>query len=150
MTVCRKRSGREHAGAAAMTNAADESIWDLLGEIARLQSSMGQDMIAWARVYESAGEALKRNAETVALMADVGRRGEQFMRNGPSSAARQAMNLFLNPLGALGVNPASGPGGPTGPIARFWEAFAAGMPSAPPPAPSSAKESKETEGGVSS
>jgi hypothetical protein len=126
-----------------MTNAADDSIWDLLGEIARLQASMGQDMVAWAHVYESAGEALKRNAETVGLMADVGRRSEQFMRSGPSTAARQAMNLFLNPLGALGVNPASAPGGPTGPIARFWEAFAAGMPNAPPP-----PSTKENEGGA--
>lgn len=118
-----------------MTNAADENIWDLLGEIAKLQSSLGQDMVAWARVYESAGEALQRNAETAALMADVGRRGEQFMRNGPSAAARQAMNLFLNPLGALGVNPTGAPGGPAGPIARFWEAFSSGTPSAPPAPP---------------
>lgn len=100
-----------------------ESFWDLLSEVSRVQAAMGSDMVAWARVYESAGQALQRNAETAALMADVGRRGERFMRNGPSSAARQAMNLVLNPMGALG---AAGAGGPAGPLSRFWEAWSGG------------------------
>ena len=130
-----------------MTSAGEDSIWDLLGEIARLQAAMGQDMVAWARVYESAGEAMQRNAETAALMADVGRRGERFMRNGPSAAARQAMNLFLNPLGALGVGSSAAPNGPAGPIARFWEAWSSGMPTAPPPPSARDDESGANAGG---
>src|SRR5579875_504744 len=115
------------------TGEREEIFWDLLNEISRLQAAMGQDMVAWARVYEQAGEALQRNAETAALMADLGRRGERFVRNGPSSAARQAIGLFLNPLGALGINQSPGPGGPAGPFARFWEAWSSTAPSPPPP-----------------
>jgi len=135
----------ERSGGAAMGPGGDDNFWDMLNEIARVQAAMGQDMVAWAQVYERAGEALQRNAETAALMAEVGRRGERFMRNGPSNAARQALNLFMNPLGALGVNPGgTPPGGAAGPFARFWEAWSSaapgGAPQQPPPPPASGGE----------
>jgi hypothetical protein len=123
------------------TGEREESFWDLLNEISRLQAAMGQDMVAWARVYENAGKALQRNAETAALMAHVGRRSERFLRNGPTMAVRQAMNLFFNPLGALGAGSA---GGPAGPLARFWETWAAAMPSSNQPG---AKEPPQGESG---
>ena len=127
----------------------DDNFWDMLNEIARVQAALGQDMVAWARVYEQAGEALQRNAETAALMAEVGRRGERFMRNGPSNAARQALNLFMNPLGALGVNAGGTPsGGSAGPFARFWEAWSASTPNAPAPQPPPTPSSGGDEGSV--
>ncbi len=105
-----------------MAEAHEDNFWDLLADVARLQERMGKDTVAWARVYEATGEALQQNAETTALMADVGRRSEQFMRTGPPAAARQAMQFFLNPLQAFG---AAGPGAPMppGPLSRFWEAW---------------------------
>jgi hypothetical protein len=105
-----------------MAEAREDSFWDLLADVARLQERMGKDTVAWARVYEAAGEALQQNAETTALMADVGRRSEQFVRSGPPAAARQAMQFFLNPLQAFGAAGAGTPM-PPGPLTRFWEAW---------------------------
>ncbi|MHB8574777.1 MAG: hypothetical protein ACYDCQ_05540 [Dehalococcoidia bacterium] len=101
------------------------SFWDLLGDVARLQREMGKDMTSWARVYELAGQAMQGNAETLALMADLGRRGERFMREGPPAAVRQAMQLFMTPLGALSAGTGAGPAGP---FARFMEAWASATP----------------------
>jgi hypothetical protein len=108
-----------------------ESFWDLLADVARLQREMGRDMVAWAYVYDAAGKALQLNADTTALMADVGRRGEQFIRSGPPAAARQAMQLFLNPMQALGATPG---GSLADPFSRFWEAWrSAGADAGRPP-----------------
>jgi hypothetical protein len=103
-----------------MAEARDDSFWDLLADVARLQERMGRDTVAWAQVYEAAGKALQQNAETTALMADVGRRSEQFLRTGPPAAARQAMQFFLNPLQAFG---GAGSPMPPGPLSRLWEAW---------------------------
>ncbi len=105
-----------------MAEAREDSFWDLLAEVARLQDRMGKDTVAWARVYEAAGEALQQNAETTALMAEVGRRSEQFARTGPPAAARQAMQFFLNPMQAFGAAGAGTPLPPS-PLTRFWEAW---------------------------
>ena len=102
------------------SNDSTESFWDLLADVARLQREMGRDMVAWAKVYDAAGKALQLNAETAALMADVGRRAEQFMRSGPSAAARQAMQFFMNPMQAVGATPG---GSLADPFSRFWEAW---------------------------
>lgn len=109
----------------------EETFWDLLSDIARLQAEMGKDTVAWARAYQAAGEAMQNNAETTQLMADVGRRSERLMRSGPPAAARQAMQLFLNPLQALGGTTA-GAGAPPGPFTRFWEAWASAIPGMTP------------------
>jgi hypothetical protein len=119
---------------------ASESYWELLADMARLQAEMGRDLAAWARVYEAAGKAMQNNAETLKLMADVGRRGERMLREGPPAAARRAMEVFFNPLQALGGPPAAGAGGP---IARFWEAWAAGLPGMTPPQPPEAERDRE-------
>ena len=105
-----------------MAEAREDSFWDLLADVARLQERMGKDTVAWAQVYAAAGEALQQNAETTALMADVGRRSEQFLRTGPPAAARQAMQFFLNPLQAFGAAGAGTPM-PPGPLTRFWEGW---------------------------
>ncbi len=104
------------------------TFWELLTDVSRLQQEMGRDMVAWANVYEAAGKAMQNNAETLASMAQVGRRGEEFLRNGPPAAARQAMQFFLNPLQAMGASAASAA---PGPFARLWEAWASAMPTAP-------------------
>ncbi len=104
------------------------TFWDLLADVSRLQQEMGSDMVAWAKVYEATGQAMRNNADTLALMSQVGRRGEEFLRNGPPAAARQAMQFFLNPLQAMGASAASAA---PGPFARFWEAWASAMPAAP-------------------
>ncbi len=111
-------SSEDQAGMAA-------TFWDLLEDVSRLQREMGKDMVAWAKAYEAAGDALRNNADTIALMADVGRRGEQFLRNGPPAAARQAMQFFLNPLQAMGGASAASV---TGPFARLWDAWASAIP----------------------
>jgi|SRR5579884_464739 hypothetical protein len=101
----------------------DDSIWTLLDESARLQAQMGRDMVAWAQAYEAAGRAMQGNAETAALLARLGRRGERFLQRGPSASAQQALQLFLNPLQALA-------GGMPGPLSKLWEAWAATLPGA--------------------
>lgn len=105
----------------------EETFWDLLADSARLQAEMGRDLVAWSRVYAAAGEAMQNNADTARLMAEIGRRGEGYMRNGPPAAVRQAMQLFFNPLQAMGGPPA---GGQAGPFGRFWEAWGAMIPGA--------------------
>jgi hypothetical protein len=100
---------------------------DLLNDVSRLQREMGSDMVAWAKAYEAAGQAMQKNAETLALMAQVGRRGEEFLCSGPPAAAHQAIQFFLNPLQSVGATAASAA---PGPFARFWEAWATAMPGA--------------------
>lgn len=96
-----------------------EAFWDLLADISRLQAQMGRDLIAWSQVNEAGGRALQGNAETLRLMSDVGRRSERFFREGPSSAVRQAMQFFTNPLQTFGA-----PGDTVGdPLTRFWDAW---------------------------
>lgn len=121
----RRMSAKADAGMSSSNEPADtaDSFWDLLADVARLQREMGVDLVAWAKVYDAAGQALQNNADTTALMAEVGRRGERFMRNGPPAAARQAMQFFLNPLQALGVSPVGGAF--PDPFARFREAWSA-------------------------
>lgn len=99
-----------------------ETFWDLLADIARLQAEMGKDLVAWAQANEAAARAFQSNAETLQLMADIGRRSEHVMRRGPSTAARLAMQFFSNPMQAMGTTPAAASGDP---LARLWETWRA-------------------------
>ena len=109
-----------------------ESYWDLLAEVARLQGEMGKDLGAWARAYEAGGRAFQGSARTLERVADLGRRMEQYLVQGPPASVRQALQAFANPLQAMGAAPGAGVADP---FARFWEVWAAAMPggSAAPP-----------------
>ena len=112
----------------AELSAADEtpdSYWDLLAAVARVQAEMGQNLAAWGQAYEAAGRAFQSTAETLELMADVGRRTERYLRSGPPASVRQALELLVSPWQALGVPPGTGAGASAAePFARFWELWA--------------------------
>jgi len=99
-----------------------DAFWDLLAEIARLQEEMGKDLVAWARAYEAGCEAFQSTAQTLRLMADAGRRFEQYLRSGPPAGARQALQFLLNPLQSMAATPAAGT---LDPFTRFWQAWTA-------------------------
>jgi len=99
-----------------------ETYWDLLEDVARLQGEMGKDLVAWARAYEAGGRAFQGSAETVRLMAELGRRMEQYLQSGPPLAVRQALQAFANPTQAMGVTPGTST---VDPFTRFWKLWAA-------------------------
>ena len=107
---------------------ASETFWDLLTDIARLQAKIGDDLALWSQANEANARAFKSNADTLRLLAEIGRRTEQSMRYRPSAAARLAMQLFSNPLEAMGASP--GAAGDT--FARFWDAWRAAAESHDP------------------
>ena len=108
-----------------------ETYWDLLEDVARLQGEMGKDLVAWAQAYEAAGRAFQGSAETVRLMAELGRRMEQYLQSGPPLAVRQALQAFANPMQTLGGTPGTSA---VDPFTRFWELWAATpRPGEPPP-----------------
>ncbi len=124
------RSSEASVSMSTTSGPSDEgaTYWDLLNDVSRLQQEMGSDMVAWAKVYEAAGQAMQNNADTLALLSQVGRRSEVFLRDGPPAAARQALQFFLNPLQAMGASAATAA---PGPFARFWEAWTSAVPVAP-------------------
>jgi hypothetical protein len=107
-----------------------ESYWDLLQDIARVQTRMGADLIAWAQAYEAAGRALERSGETVDLMADVGRRLELYIETRPQATVQQVLQLFTQPWQAMA---AGAPGPAFDPFTRFWAQTAAALRAAEPP-----------------
>lgn len=107
-----------------------ETYWDLLQDIARLQGRVGEDLIAWAQAYECGGRAFKHTAETLDLMADVGRRLERHLESGPTAAVQQTLQLLSAPWRAMGGSPGVGA---VDPFNRFWEAWTAAMIRGEPP-----------------
>jgi len=118
-----------------------ETYWDLLEDVARLQGEMGQDLVAWAQAYEAGGRAFQGSAETVRLMAELGRRMEQYLQSGPPLAVRQALQAFANPMQTIGVTPGASA---VDPFTRFWELWAATLRGNEP---RSHSESDDREGG---
>lgn len=118
-----------------------ETYWDLLEDVARLQGEMGKDLVAWARAYEAGGRALEGSAETVRLMAELGRRMEQYLQSGPPVAVQQALQAFANPMQAMGAIPGASA---VDPFTRFWELWAATLRGNEPQSPA---ESDDREGG---
>jgi hypothetical protein len=94
------------------------TYWDLLEDIARLQGQTARSFGAWAAAYKAAGEAAEATAETLALMAQVGRRAEAFWTQPPDATIAQALQLLTQPWQTMGVPFASFPGSAA---ARFWE-----------------------------
>ncbi|MGI8552225.1 MAG: hypothetical protein ACR2PL_15790 [Dehalococcoidia bacterium] len=103
------------------TDGPRESFWDLMNDLSRLQREMGADLAAWSQVYDAAGQALQSQAQTLNQMAELGRRMERSMRDGPPATVRQALQLLVNPWHSF-----AGSGGTTAadPFARFWEIWA--------------------------
>jgi len=94
------------------------SYWDLLEDIARLQGQTARSFGAWAAAYKAAGEAAEATAETLELMAQVGRRTEAFWTQPPDATIAQALQLMTQPWQSMGLPFASFPGSAA---SRFWE-----------------------------
>jgi hypothetical protein len=112
-----------------------DTYWGLLAQVGRLQAKLGEDLVAWAKVYESGGDALQRSGGTLQEMADVGQRMEQLLLAGPPGAAAQVMRMFAGPFGVPGLAP--GTGTASGPFLGLWEAWLSGQAptEGPPPGP---------------
>ena len=118
-----------------------ETYWDLLADVARLQSEMGKDLVAWSKAYEAGGRAFQRTSQTLTLMAEIGRRMERFVQSGPPRAVQQALQVVANPWQAMGAVPGASAGDP---FTRFWEFWApAGSTRERPPRPGSGESESE-------
>ncbi|HVC30206.1 MAG TPA: hypothetical protein VND24_03395 [Steroidobacteraceae bacterium] len=106
-----------------------ETFWDLLADVGRLQAKLSETFVAWAQANEANARAFQRNAETLQLMVEIGRRAEQSMRQAPSTAARLALQFLADPMQAMGTPSAAAAGDP---FARFWEAWRAAAESRNP------------------
>jgi|SRR5438105_15447988 hypothetical protein len=94
------------------------SYWDVLEDIARLQGQTARSFGAWAAAYKAAGEAAEATADTLQLMAQVGRRAETFWAQPPDATVAQALQLLTQPWQTMGLPFASFPGTAA---TRFWE-----------------------------
>src|SRR5258708_28298226 len=99
------------------------TCWDLLEDIARMQGQTARSFGAWAAAYKAAGEAAEATAETLELMAQVGRRAEAFWTKPPDATIAQALQLLTQPWQSMGLPFASFPGSAA---TRFWETRGAG------------------------
>jgi len=94
-----------------------ETFWDLLADVGRLQAKLSETFVAWAQANEANARAFQRNAETLQLMVEIGRRAEQ------------SMQFLADPMQAMGTPSAAAAGDP---FARFWEAWRAAAESRNP------------------
>jgi hypothetical protein len=79
------------------------TYWDLLEDIARLQAQTARSFTVWAGAYKAAGEAAETTAETLDLMAQLGRRLEAFWTQPPEAAVAQALQMLTQPWQAMGI-----------------------------------------------
>jgi hypothetical protein len=112
-------------------NNQSDSYWDLLAETARLQGQLGEDLVAWAKMYEAGGRALQRSSRTLTEMAELGKRMEHYLEAGPPAAVTQILRMLSSPLPGLGMGLGMGmPPAATsaaGPFAQLWEAWASSL-----------------------
>jgi len=104
--------------------------WELLAEMARLQGQLGEDLVAWAKAYESGGRAMQRSSRTLGEMAELGRRMEHYLESGPPAVVTQILRMLTSPFPGLGVGmgvPPPGVSAAAGPFAQLWEAWASGL-----------------------
>ena len=95
-----------------------DNYWDLLAEVGRLQSALGEDLVAWAQAYEAGGHALQRSGRTLEEMARQGQRLERYVVEGPPAAVSQLLRMFTGPWPGMGMPPGSTLGQP---FAPFWD-----------------------------
>jgi hypothetical protein len=114
-----------------------DSYWDLMADLARLQARLGEDLVAWARMYQVTGQALQRSGGTLQEMSELGRRMQGYLESGPPAVVSQILRMFVSPFAGLspgmgmGIPPGATP--PGGPFAQLWEAWTSGA--WPPPSP---------------
>jgi hypothetical protein len=103
--------------------------WDLMAEMARLQSQLGEDLAAWAKMYEAGGNALQRSGRTLGEVAELGRRMEHSLESGPPAVVTRMLQMLASPFPGLGVGMGMPPGAASaaGPFAQFWEAWASSL-----------------------
>jgi len=108
-----------------------DSNWHLLADTARLQGQLGEDLVAWAKMYEAGGRALQRSSRTLNEMAELGKRMDYYLESGPPAAVTQILRMLRNPWPGLGVGMGMGipQGTPSaaGPFAQVWEAWASSL-----------------------
>jgi hypothetical protein len=131
-----------------LNNEQADSYWDLLADVARVQGQLGEDMVAWAKMYEAGGRALQRSGHTLQEMAELGRRMQSYMESGPPAVVSQVLRMFTSPLAGgpmpgVGMGMGMPPGtSATAPFAQFWEAFASSLGPASPPPPEAGKSDR--------
>jgi hypothetical protein len=103
-------AGIERGSIAGRMDTERRSYWDLVEDIARLQAQTARSFTSWSAAYTAAGEAAEATAETLRLMAEVGRRVEQFWTQPPDASVAQALQLLTQPWQALGMPFAAFPG----------------------------------------
>lgn len=110
-----------------------DEYWNLMADLARLQGQLGEDVMAWAKMYEAGGSALQRSSRTLGEMAELGRRMERYMESGQSAVVTQILRMLASPFPGLGMGVGMPPGtaAAAGPFAQFWEAWASNL--VPPP-----------------
>lgn len=121
-----------------MTQPVMSEYWDLIAEVARLQGQLGEDMTAWAKVYDAGGKALHRSSRTLGDMAELGRRMERTLEAGPPAAVVQMLRMMTGPFPGF-AGPPSTPPVPGGPFAQLWDAW---LSSVAPPAPAAKDQQK--------
>ena len=106
-----------------------DDYWRLMADMAKLQSQLGEDLMAWAKMYEAGGRALQRSGRTLGEMAELGRRMEHYLESGPPAVVTQILRMMTSPFPGLGVGmgvpPGTAPLG--GPFAQLWEAWASNL-----------------------
>jgi len=113
-----------------LTRPPDE-YWDLLAQTARLQARLGEDLVAWAKIYSEGGKALRRSAGTLEEMALLGQRMQSYMESGPPLAVTQIMRMFAEPW--AGLRPGMSMPGVSGPFAQLLEDWTSGLHPHEPP-----------------
>jgi hypothetical protein len=112
-----------------------DEYWDLLAQTARLQARLGDDLVAWAKMYEAGGKALRRSSGTLDEMSQLGRHMQSYLETGPPALVTQILRMFTEPW--AGLQPGMGmPGAASlfsGPFAQMWETWATGLRSREPP-----------------
>jgi hypothetical protein len=107
----------------------NKNYWDLMADMARLQAQLGEDLTAWAKMYEAGGRAMQRSGRTLGEMAELGRRMEHYLESGPPAAVMQILRMLTSPFPGLGVGmgvpPTAAAAG--GPFAQLFDAWTSGV-----------------------
>jgi hypothetical protein len=97
-----------------------------MANMARLQGQLGEDLVAWAKMYEAGGLALERSGRTLGEMAELGRRMEHHLESGPPAAVTQILRMLTSPWPGLGLGMGMPPGATSaaGPFAQLLQTWA--------------------------
>ena len=106
-----------------------DEYWDLLAQTARLHARLADDLVAWAKMYEAGGKALRRSAGTLEDMSVLGRSMQGYLESGPPAVVTQILRMFVEPWAGLqpGMGMPGAAGAPSGPFAQLWDLWASSL-----------------------